>query len=99
MFNKLLSYRDLSELKEDIINIIKICLNIKVKFVIEDERDRHLRMHLNFGHTIGHGIERYFEYSKYTHGEGVSIGMSFWRTFIVPIWRPLFIFPTLSFHA
>ena len=31
---------------------------------------------LNFGHTIGHAIERYFHYSTYTHGEGVAIGMS-----------------------
>ena len=32
-------------------------------------------MNLNFGHTIGHGIEQYFNYTRYTHGEGVAIGM------------------------
>ena len=32
----------------------------KVKFVIEDERENHLRMHLNFGHTIGHCVESFF---------------------------------------
>ena len=32
-------------------------------------------MVLNFGHTIGHAVERYYHYEKYTHGEGVAIGM------------------------
>lgn len=32
-------------------------------------------MLLNFGHTIGHGIEKYFQYEKYTHGEAVAMGM------------------------
>lgn len=77
LFNKLLNYKNLDELKSEIISIIMTCLKIKVKFVIEDERDLNLRMHLNFGHTIGHGIERYFDYTKYSHGEGVSIGMSY----------------------
>ena len=33
-------------------------------------------MILNFGHTLGHAIEKYFDYSKYMHGEAVAIGMS-----------------------
>ena len=32
-------------------------------------------MLLNFGHTIGHAVEKYFNYETYTHGEGVGIGM------------------------
>ena len=56
---------------------VKRCLELKVKYVEKDERETHLRMHLNFGHTIGHGIERYYDYTKYNHGEGVSIGMAY----------------------
>ena len=47
----------------------------KKKFVEEDRYDNGSRQMLNFGHTIGHAIERYFNYSTYTHGEGVAIGM------------------------
>ena len=32
-------------------------------------------MLLNFGHTLGHAIEQYYNYSKYTHGVAVAIGM------------------------
>lgn len=32
-------------------------------------------MLLNFGHTIGHAIERCYGYGYYTHGEGVAAGM------------------------
>ena len=34
-----------------------------------------MRMLLNYGHTIGHGIEAATGYSRYLHGEAVSIGM------------------------
>lgn len=51
------------------------CCRLKVKVVEEDERDVGARMVLNFGHTIGHAVERYYHYEKYTHGEGVAIGM------------------------
>jgi 3-dehydroquinate synthetase len=34
-------------------------------------------MLLNFGHTIGHGIEAYYNYKKYSHGEAVAIGMHY----------------------
>lgn len=32
-------------------------------------------MLLNFGHTFGHSLEKRGDYSAYTHGEGVAIGM------------------------
>lgn len=77
LFNLLFSYKDNSAFKRDLTKIIKKCLEIKVKYVVEDEKESHLRMHLNFGHTVGHGIEMYFNYIKYNHGEAVSIGMSY----------------------
>jgi 3-dehydroquinate synthase len=44
--------------------------------VEQDEKDFGERMLLNFGHTLGHAIEKYFNYKNYTHGEAVAIGMA-----------------------
>ena len=43
--------------------------------VKEDHLRKNLRMILNFGHTIGHAIEQYYNFEKHSHGEAVSIGM------------------------
>ena len=32
-------------------------------------------MLLNFGHTLGHAIEKCGKFEKYTHGQAVAIGM------------------------
>ena len=55
--------------------IIHNCCKIKKEVVEKDEKDTGESMLLNFGHTIGHAIEQYYNYSKYTHGEAVAIGM------------------------
>lgn len=57
--------------------IIKICINLKVDVVTKDEKEHGLRKILNFGHTLGHAIEKYTNYKKFTHGEAVYIGMKF----------------------
>jgi len=55
--------------------IICECCDIKQNVVLQDELDRGLRMILNFGHTFGHGIEKMYNYTRYTHGEATAIGM------------------------
>ena len=45
----------------------KSCL-IKAQVVSKDEREQGLRAILNFGHTIGHGLEAATSYQKYSHG-------------------------------
>ena len=50
-------------------------LEIKKRYVESDEFDNGLRQSLNFGHTIGHALETYYQYQKYLHGEAVAIGM------------------------
>lgn len=75
LFGKLKSYKDEKALMEDIEEIICTCCDIKRKVVEEDEKDTGERMLLNFGHTLGHAIEQYYKYERYTHGEGVAIGM------------------------
>ena len=47
---------------------------VKAIVVAKDERDFNLRHILNFGHTIGHGIETASNF-KLSHGEAVAIGM------------------------
>ena len=56
--------------------IIRRNLEIKADIVALDEHERlGLRALLNFGHTIGHGIEQAGGYGRYLHGEAVSLGM------------------------
>ncbi|HBR32639.1 MAG TPA: 3-dehydroquinate synthase, partial [Clostridiales bacterium] len=66
------------ELKKDIKcnleEIIGECVRIKSDIVAVDEQDRGVRQLLNFGHTIGHAIERFSNFSV-PHGEAVAIGM------------------------
>ncbi len=58
----------------DIDTVIEKALRIK-KYVVEcDEKEAGLRKILNFGHTIGHGIESARGYYFY-HGECVALGM------------------------
>ncbi|WP_182187353.1 3-dehydroquinate synthase [Pectinatus frisingensis] len=48
---------------------------IKAAVVSKDEKEMGLRAILNFGHTIGHAIERETKYDVYNHGEAIAIGM------------------------
>ncbi len=54
--------------------IIARCCEIKADVVGQDETESGLRAILNFGHTIGHGLEAISSYGKYLHGEAISIG-------------------------
>ena len=54
--------------------IIARCCEIKADVVSQDETESGLRAILNFGHTIGHGLEAISKYGKYLHGEAISIG-------------------------
>ncbi|CAF1074690.1 unnamed protein product [Didymodactylos carnosus] len=57
------------------IKLIYECVKLKVNIVIQDEKETSgLRSVLNFGHSIGHGIEILLN-GKLLHGECVSIGM------------------------
>ena len=56
--------------------LIKRNIEIKSRIVAKDERDlTGERALLNFGHTIGHAIERAGNYRKFLHGEAVSLGI------------------------
>ena len=55
-------------------DVIEACLQIKASVVEADEREGGLRRVLNFGHTLGHGIEAASD-GKLLHGECVALGM------------------------
>jgi 3-dehydroquinate synthase len=55
--------------------LVERCAWAKVEVVTADERESGLRMTLNLGHTIGHGIEAAAGYSKILHGEAVAYGL------------------------
>ena len=59
---------------EDSEKIIQGALLIKKDVVEQDPKEQGLRKILNFGHTIGHGIESFYE-GKLLHGECVALGM------------------------
>ncbi|MHB1483984.1 MAG: 3-dehydroquinate synthase [Saccharofermentanales bacterium] len=56
--------------------VLERCVHIKTSVVAKDERDTGERMLLNFGHTIGHAIEKVALFSDFSHGQAISIGMS-----------------------
>ena len=67
----------LTERKKSILisAILKSC-KIKNSIVSRDEKEKNLRMILNFGHTFAHGFESAKNFSKkLNHGEAVLLGM------------------------
>ena len=58
----------------DTAQIIARCIDIKRELVEQDEFDNGARALLNFGHTLGHAIERESDFGV-THGCAVAIGM------------------------
>ena len=55
--------------------LIENALRIKKRVVEEDVKEQSLRRALNFGHTLGHGIESLHAENGLYHGECVALGM------------------------
>jgi 3-dehydroquinate synthetase len=55
--------------------MVERCAWAKVLVVTEDARDANLRMTLNLGHTLGHGVEAAAGYKAIMHGEAVAYGL------------------------
>lgn len=72
----IIASHNLSNYFEQVDDIIYRCISIKSNIVENDEFDKGERMLLNFGHTLGHAVESYYNYSGYTHGSAVAIGMN-----------------------
>lgn len=62
--------------RKELAALVRRNIEIKAAIVAADERETTgERALLNFGHTIGHAIERAGEYRDFLHGEAVSLGM------------------------
>lgn len=70
LFDHLCEY-GLSFHRED---VIARCVELKRDVVMADEFDTELRMKLNLGHTVGHGIEAHSHFTV-SHGKAVAMGM------------------------
>jgi 3-dehydroquinate synthase len=61
---------------EALLRMVEECTKIKLRFVAGDVQDtKGQRVFLNFGHTVGHALEKMTGYSRFLHGEAVSVGM------------------------
>ena len=62
-------------IKDHLEDVICRCIDIKRQIVENDEFDKGERMLLNFGHTLGHAIEKIQNFNGLSHGSAVSVGM------------------------
>ena len=60
--------------QENLVNLLRHAIQVKVEVVEEDPYEQGIRAHLNLGHTFGHAIEKVTRYSV-PHGEAVAIGI------------------------
>ncbi len=51
------------------------CMKIKADVVEADEFEQNIRAILNYGHTVGHAVEKLGGFTRFSHGESVGIGM------------------------
>ena len=61
--------------REVLYELVKISAKEKARIVMHDEKEKNLRMVLNFGHTFGHALEADFKFGEMKHGEAVILGM------------------------
>ena len=73
--SELFRWMENTDLLSNLDHIIERSLMIKKSVVECDEKDSGLRRVLNFGHTIGHGIESDENLHGLYHGECVALGM------------------------
>ncbi len=59
---------------EELEYLVKLSIESKIKIIDTDPTEKHRGMILEYGHTVGHAIEKMMQ-GGLTHGEGVAIGM------------------------
>ncbi|MDP9343674.1 MAG: 3-dehydroquinate synthase [Actinomycetota bacterium] len=58
-------------------DLVARSVRAKAAVVATDERDEGPRLVLNYGHTLGHALERMDQFRGRSHGEAVAVGMVF----------------------
>ena len=70
-----LTFLNENDIRENIEYVIKRCVEIKRDVVDRDEFENGERKLLNFGHTVGHAIEKCSNF-QISHGNAVAMGMA-----------------------
>jgi 3-dehydroquinate synthase len=60
---------------DTLLELVTRSVEVKAQIVEADEREGDVRRLLNYGHTLGHGVEAALDYSGMSHGEAVCWGM------------------------
>jgi shikimate kinase/3-dehydroquinate synthase len=66
--------RGLDWVKDNLEEIVKRAMAVKIKVIEEDPYEKGFRAALNFGHTVGHAVELVSKFNL-RHGEAIAIGM------------------------
>ena len=66
--------RILAREEDTLLEIVSLCVSLKIRVVEKDEKEVGYRSILNFGHTVGHAIEKLTDY-RTKHGMAVATGM------------------------
>jgi 3-dehydroquinate synthase len=61
--------------KENLEEIVKRAMAVKIKVIEEDPYEKNIRAALNLGHTVGHAVELVSKFDL-RHGEAIAIGMA-----------------------
>lgn len=56
-------------------DVIARCVSAKARTVAADEHDAGARLVLNYGHTVGHALERLEAFAGRSHGDAIAVGM------------------------
>jgi len=59
---------------DETVPLISRSVGVKARVITADPYEKGIRQGLNFGHTVGHGVEKVSNY-QIAHGEAVAIGM------------------------
>jgi len=75
LFKVLKKYNSREAIQPIISDIITSCCKNKLRVVKQDEKDTGERLKLNFGHTLGHALEKCKDINI-SHGHAVAVGMA-----------------------
>jgi 3-dehydroquinate synthase len=68
-----LCLRGLDWVKNNLEEVVKRAMAVKIKVIEEDPYEKGIRAALNLGHTVGHAVELVSKF-KLRHGEAIAIG-------------------------
>ena len=67
--------RGLDWVKDNLEEVVKRAMAVKIKVIEEDPYEKGFRAALNLGHTVGHAVELVSKF-ELRHGEAIAIGMA-----------------------